>query len=250
MPLIADEKLLFESPSPQDIYCYTPAACAAASAAGSSPDSTSADPERRSSRGRVRTRGIIRAETSCGFCSPTTAAQAGAKARPACRCCTRCFSAPEGSSMRSARADGWSSAAVRTTVKAGRRPARARVGTPVAPERRANRFPAREALSGLRTADSGGAVARRFPGPDGGAREADLCDPASWTFSEPFRAEALFDRLAAAGWRHRGGGVPGVLETSVIRIHDPDHAFFDPEDRTVLLLMRAETGSGQRRRRY
>ena len=27
MPLIADEKLLFESPSPQDIYCYTPALC-------------------------------------------------------------------------------------------------------------------------------------------------------------------------------------------------------------------------------
>ena len=27
MPFIADEKLLFESPSPQDIYCYTPALC-------------------------------------------------------------------------------------------------------------------------------------------------------------------------------------------------------------------------------
>ena len=74
--------------------------------------------------------------------------------------------------------------------------------------------------------------------------DADLCDRASWTFSEPFRAEPLFEELAKAGYPHFGGGVCGVLETSVIRIYDPEHMFYDPEDRTVLLLMRAETGFG------
>lgn len=70
---------------------------------------------------------------------------------------------------------------------------------------------------------------------------ADLCDPASWRFSEPFRAEALFDEMH---FRHFAGNTAGVLETNVIRIHDPKHMFYDPEDRTVLLMMRAETGLG------
>jgi len=74
--------------------------------------------------------------------------------------------------------------------------------------------------------------------------DADLCDRSSWTFSEPFRAEPVFAELAAAGWPHFGGGTCGILETSVIRIYDPEHQFYDPEDRTVLLLMRAETGIG------
>ena len=72
----------------------------------------------------------------------------------------------------------------------------------------------------------------------------DLCDRNNWTFSEPFRAEPVLAGLSAAGWPHLGGGTYGVLETSVIRIHDPEHQFYDPEDRTVLLLMRAETGVG------
>ena len=74
--------------------------------------------------------------------------------------------------------------------------------------------------------------------------DADLCNRSSWTFSEPFRAEPVFAELAAAGWPHFGGGTCGILETSVIRIYDPEHQFYDPEDRTVLLLMRAETGIG------
>ncbi len=74
--------------------------------------------------------------------------------------------------------------------------------------------------------------------------DADLCDRNRWTFSEPFRAEPVFAELTAAGWPHFGGGAYGVLETSVIRIYDPVHEFYDPEDRTVLLLMRAETGIG------
>lgn len=75
------------------------------------------------------------------------------------------------------------------------------------------------------------------------AREgADLCDRANWRFSEPFRVE---ERFAKQGIRHFfAGGTVGVLETSVIRIYDPEHLYYDPEDRTVLLLMRAETGLG------
>ncbi len=72
--------------------------------------------------------------------------------------------------------------------------------------------------------------------------EADLREPANWRFSEPFRAEALF---AEQGIRHFfADGTVGVLETNVIRIYDPNHLYYDPEDRTVLLLMRAETGLG------
>ncbi len=78
------------------------------------------------------------------------------------------------------------------------------------------------------------------------AREdADLCVRTSWTFSEPFRVEPLLAKLTTAGWPHfGGGGAYGALETNVIRIYDSDHQFYDPDDRTVLLLMRAETGIG------
>lgn len=73
------------------------------------------------------------------------------------------------------------------------------------------------------------------------AEDADLCDPASWTFSEPFRAESMLHRLAPGSMP---SNVNCILETSVIRIYNQNNVFFDPEDRTVLLLMRAETGRG------
>lgn len=74
--------------------------------------------------------------------------------------------------------------------------------------------------------------------------DADLCDRNSWTFSEPFRIEPVMAELTAAGWPHFGDGSYGALETNVVRIHDPAHLLHDPEDRTLLLLMRAETGLG------
>ena len=37
-------------------------------------------------------------------------------------------------------------------------------------------------------------------------------------------------------------GDPGWLESHVVRIYDPKHNFYDPEDRTVFLWMRAHTG--------
>ncbi|MST98256.1 exo-alpha-sialidase [Victivallaceae bacterium BBE-744-WT-12] len=243
MSLIADEKLLFESPSPQDIYCYTPALC-------------------RGFGGRI----------VAGFDlgGPGTEKLAGPRSDSG--------DYPCGNQLRILLSDdggaSWRESASRLPMlhamlfRAGRFLYAIGQSGRLVISRSADNGESWSAPAVLesehRWHQSAGRIDFRhgklylvyeqripeapWPGVSpvlmAAREEADLCDPASWTFSEPFRAEALFDRLAAAGWRHRGGGVPGVLETSVIRIHDPDHAFFDPEDRTVLLLMRAETGSG------
>ncbi len=68
--------------------------------------------------------------------------------------------------------------------------------------------------------------------------EADLCDPVSWTFSEAFDPRPLFPD------GNYEGGEFGVLESSLIRLYDPEHRLYDPEDRTLYLLMRAQTGIG------
>lgn len=85
---------------------------------------------------------------------------------------------------------------------------------------------------------------------------ADLRRPDRWTRSEPF----VFERLSAVpnplgvpfyptGFTcpdhpamKRFCGDPGFLESNVLRIYDPDHQFFDPADRSVTILMRAHTG--------
>ena len=38
-------------------------------------------------------------------------------------------------------------------------------------------------------------------------------------------------------------GEPGNLETNVLRIYDPRHHFYDPEERTVVLLSRLHSGT-------
>ncbi len=79
----------------------------------------------------------------------------------------------------------------------------------------------------------------------------DLLQPAAWRFSEPldFRREVPLPvscgvpffptGLTAPG---RFCGDPGWLESHVLRLYDPDHLFFDPDDRAMLILMRAHTG--------
>ena len=76
--------------------------------------------------------------------------------------------------------------------------------------------------------------------------DRDLTRRENWRMSKPFSdielmraaqpsgipAVALKDKYLA----------PGILETSVVRITDPDHPLFDPLDRTVVLCMRAYTG--------
>ncbi len=39
----------------------------------------------------------------------------------------------------------------------------------------------------------------------------------------------------------RYSGLPGVLETNVVRIYDPDHYYFDPTGHSVLLVMRVNS---------
>ncbi len=71
---------------------------------------------------------------------------------------------------------------------------------------------------------------------------ADLCNPSSWKFSEPFDPEVLTSECKNIGTPHNPR-LTGALETNVFRIYDPNHLFFDPSERTVILAMRAETGN-------
>lgn len=93
------------------------------------------------------------------------------------------------------------------------------------------------------------------------ARESDnLLERKSWSFSNPlFFPEKILQRNAVGvpfypsgclapgpttpdGADKRFCGNPGWMETHVVRIYDPRHNFYDPEDRTVFLWMRAHTG--------
>lgn len=88
------------------------------------------------------------------------------------------------------------------------------------------------------------------------AREdADLTDPRNWTFSKPVDFKKLIPDPGIIGFPYypvgflmperekdqRYSGGFGVLETNVVRIHDPNSELYDPEGRTVLLLMRLNT---------
>ncbi len=63
---------------------------------------------------------------------------------------------------------------------------------------------------------------------------ADLCDPASWTFSNKLTFEATVPRTP-----NLFGIQPSCwLESNVVRVHDPNHKFHDPEGRSLLLFLR------------
>lgn len=83
----------------------------------------------------------------------------------------------------------------------------------------------------------------------------DLLKRESWTYSNrliftehvkgPTAIGSPFYRTGEqnpTGAVARFSGDPGWLESHVVRIYDPRHNFFDPEDRTVFLWMRAHTG--------
>ena len=80
------------------------------------------------------------------------------------------------------------------------------------------------------------------------AREGDdLTRPESWKFSDFYNPDP--DIIAS-----KPSGIPalpveaddalnaGILETSVVRIYNPRHPFYDPTGRSVVLMMRANTG--------
>jgi hypothetical protein len=90
--------------------------------------------------------------------------------------------------------------------------------------------------------------------------DADLNHRDAWTFSnelsyvqaakaiggvnglgEPFFALGLTDPDDPKD--KRGNSPSGWLETHILRFPDPDHVWHDPEDRTMYLFMRAHTGT-------
>lgn len=86
--------------------------------------------------------------------------------------------------------------------------------------------------------------------------EADLTRPENWSFSPEwaFHKEVVSCQPFGMPFYPTGdqlpgkvdprySGEPGNLETNVLRIHDPRHHFFDPEDRTVVLLSRLHSGT-------
>ncbi len=85
---------------------------------------------------------------------------------------------------------------------------------------------------------------------------ADLTNPANWTFSNEwdFAAEVSLPQpfgmpffptgeLTPGCQDIRYNGEPGNLETNVLRLHDSGHLFHDPEDRTMVLLSRLHSGT-------
>ena len=75
------------------------------------------------------------------------------------------------------------------------------------------------------------------------AREdADLTDPSNWKFSELYNPDEDMEAARPSGIPVNAPGAPGMLETNVIRVHDPANPFYDATGKSVALLARASTG--------
>ena len=71
------------------------------------------------------------------------------------------------------------------------------------------------------------------------AREdADLTDPSNWKVSELYNPDDDMEAARPSGTP----GAPGMLETNVIRVHNPANPFYDATGKSVALLARASTG--------
>ena len=75
------------------------------------------------------------------------------------------------------------------------------------------------------------------------AREdTDLTDPSNWKFSELYNPDDDMEAARPSGIPVNAPGAPGMLETNVIRVHNPANPFFDATGKSVALLARASTG--------
>lgn len=72
--------------------------------------------------------------------------------------------------------------------------------------------------------------------------DADLTDPANWKFSELYNPDEDMEASRPSGIPVVKEGQPGLLETNVVRIYDEDNPFYDPSGKSVVLMMRANTG--------
>lgn len=72
--------------------------------------------------------------------------------------------------------------------------------------------------------------------------DSDLTLPQSWKFSRLYNPDD--DMLAArpSGIPLTAPGSAGMLETNVVRIHNPDNPFYDSTGNSVVLMSRASTG--------
>lgn len=74
---------------------------------------------------------------------------------------------------------------------------------------------------------------------------SDLCNPDNWQFSGMYNPDPDMAACAPMGIPAVPGGTTegaGILETSVVRVYEPGNPFYDPEDRSVVLLMRSAAG--------
>lgn len=72
--------------------------------------------------------------------------------------------------------------------------------------------------------------------------DADLTDPANWKFSELYNPDEDMEASRPSGIPVVKEGQPGLLETNVVRVFDENNPFYDPTGKSVVLMMRANTG--------
>ena len=72
--------------------------------------------------------------------------------------------------------------------------------------------------------------------------DSDLTLPSSWKFSELYDPDPVMEAARPAGLPLDEEGRPGLLDTHVVRVHDPARPFYDSLGRSVVLLSRANAG--------
>ena len=75
-----------------------------------------------------------------------------------------------------------------------------------------------------------------------GRVDTDLTDPANWKFSELYNPDEDMEASRPSGIPVVKVGQPGLLETNVVRVFDENNPFYDPSGKSVVLMMRANTG--------
>ena len=75
-----------------------------------------------------------------------------------------------------------------------------------------------------------------------GRVDKDLTDPANWKFSELYNPDEDMEASRPSGIPVVKVGQPGLLETNVVRVFDENNPFYDPSGKSVVLMMRANTG--------
>ena len=85
-----------------------------------------------------------------------------------------------------------------------------------------------------------------WPGVGPVLMQANICDDltqaSSWKFSDLYNPDEDMDAARPSGIPVSAEGHAGILETNVVRVYDPKNPFYDPEGKSVVLMMRASNG--------